>query len=1024
MVVSACATAQADDSFAVPKSAASILNRYCIDCHGADTVEGNVRFDSLAKLSHDERLELLNKAQEQLYFGLMPPNEAEQPRVSERELLADWFSHELKRFGSSRLEDKLQKPEYGNYVDHDKLFSGEYADLPGFTYDRRWLISEFIFDARFNRILNHTPFQTIDGKRQFVIGDNNRRVNLTNPFLLPTNTGVRYYANTTLNGGHLLTMITNAKETATYMVYLTTRDKRYLPAIADVMAQEWEHDRILASRETFLTNFIDRILQDVYKEKHGDLLPTFVRVDVNAAVATTGEPTKKAPFHAANPGTQELILIFRTMRKYEEEGNTDEQLIEKCEQEWFNLGHNERKIQARVTFLNNYMVEWRGVIEQHRYEQKYKPFVYRPAQADEMKAITETILKHRRMGDRFNSIINMCMDQWREEFKQQRIDTGPPAIELVTALVDQLFVKLLERSPTVEEVEQFVSLTHSYFGVDVGRALLPVHSVPSRRAGVPVLQQGMGNQKAIEKLIQTLILRSDFVYRYEFGQGEADEHGRRMLSPRDASYAIAYSLTDSSPDQQLIEAAKSGRLNTREDYEREVVRLLDNRDQHYVIDEAVQRLQLTASITNTPIRKLRFFREFFGYPKMLPIFKDNKRFGGNYDNAKGRLVGEADRLVDHILQEDENVFEELLGTEDFYVYHSGDNEAMTAASERIRTIYEYFKDLDWRNFEQEDLVEHKEFLEVVKMRGVDVKNLASKGRRNSIREFKTALASFTLRFDKGQTAAAPFVSFPAHGAYNASTRTGLQLRSPEVAKFFNIQLDNWNYPSVQPAKVAHRKGMLTHPAWLIAHAQNTETDPVKRGRWVREKLLAGTVPDVPITVDAVIPEDHHKTLRQRLDTKTGEEYCWKCHKQMNPLGLAFEMYDDFGRYRTEESLEHPDNLLKKGPDKAAAHVDLRDTYKTLPVDARGHLSGTGDERLDGDIENAIDLAGRLSKSTRVRQSIIRYAFRYFMGRNELLSDSKTLIDADRTYVESGGSFDAVIVALLTSDSFIYRKEIN
>jgi len=95
MVVSACATAQADDSFAVPKSAASILNRYCIDCHGADTVEGNVRFDSLAKLSHDERLELLNKAQEQLYFGLMPPNEAEQPRVSERELLADWFSHEL-----------------------------------------------------------------------------------------------------------------------------------------------------------------------------------------------------------------------------------------------------------------------------------------------------------------------------------------------------------------------------------------------------------------------------------------------------------------------------------------------------------------------------------------------------------------------------------------------------------------------------------------------------------------------------------------------------------------------------------------------------------------------------------------------------------------------------------------------------------------------------------------------------------------------------------------------------------------
>ena len=92
------------------------------------------------------------------------------------------------------------------------------------------------------------------------------------------------------------------------------------------------------------------------------------------------------------------------------------------------------------------------------------------------------------------------------------------------------------------------------------------------------------------------------------------------------------------------------------------------------------------------------------------------------------------------------------------------------------------------------------------------------------------------------------------------------------------------------------------------------------------------------------------------------------------------------------------------------------------MDAKGHLSGTGDENLDGDVENAIDLAERLAKSTRVRQSIIRYVFRYFMGRNEMLSDSRSLIEADQAYLESGGSFDAVIVSLLTSDSFIYRKE--
>ena len=39
----------------------------------------------------------------------------------------------------------------------------------------------------------------------------------------------------------------------------------------------------------------------------------------------------------------------------------------------------------------------------------------------------------------------------------------------------------------------------------------------------------------------------------------------------------------------------------------------------------------------------------------------------------------------------------------------------------------------------------------------------------------------------------------------------------------------------------------------------------------------------------------------------------------------------------------------------------------------------------------------------------------------MLSDSKTLQDADRAYLESGGSFRQVVISLLTSDSFIYRK---
>ena len=52
------------DRFVVPKPVAAVVSKHCLACHGAQTSEGNVRFDTLAELKQSERLELLNKAQE------------------------------------------------------------------------------------------------------------------------------------------------------------------------------------------------------------------------------------------------------------------------------------------------------------------------------------------------------------------------------------------------------------------------------------------------------------------------------------------------------------------------------------------------------------------------------------------------------------------------------------------------------------------------------------------------------------------------------------------------------------------------------------------------------------------------------------------------------------------------------------------------------------------------------------------------------------------------------------------------
>ena len=64
---------------------------------------------------------------------------------------------------------------------------------------------------------------------------------------------------------------------------------------------------------------------------------------------------------------------------------------------------------------------------------------------------------------------------------------------------------------------------------------------------------------------------------------------------------------------------------------------------------------------------------------------------------------------------------------------------------------------------------------------------------------------------------------------------------------------------------------------------------------------------------------------------------------------------------------------------------------------------------------------RLAKSDRVRQVFIRHVFRYFLGRNETLADAKTLQQADKDYVESKGSFKALVASMLSSDSFLTRS---
>jgi Protein of unknown function (DUF1588)/Protein of unknown function (DUF1592)/Protein of unknown function (DUF1585)/Planctomycete cytochrome C len=795
-------------AFQVPQPVQGVLRTYCYDCHGDKKSKGGIRLDTIAALEPKVRLELLSNVQEQVHFHEMPPEDKKQPNPAERQVLVEWVRGFLSRENAPLIEDKLRYPDYGNAVDHHKLFSGTITDKP-FTPARRWLVSPQIFNERLLDVFK------LEGNERERMRPNGFH-GVSNPFLLPDHSGVRDYDITVLAGGHLLAMLTNA----------------------EYLAQK----QVVAAR------------------------------------------IKKGELKA-------------------------DEVVNKAD--------------------------------------KFTPKTTHPA---------------------FEAII---------------LSEAKPADELINAAIQAQFSCVLQRPASDQELGKYRDLTRTAIAIG-------------------------GNTEGLRQMLVAVLLESELLYRLEFGAGTADAYGRKMLSPREASYAISYALGDRGPDPALVKAAQDGRLNTKEDYQREVLRLLA--DKKYYQGPIDPTINDTASTAHPRI--IRFFRDFFGYPNAVKVFKDKPRSGGYYENpdrgssgTPGRLIREADMLVDWYVQKDQDVFANLLTTDRFFVYHNLDNEKSLKVIADWRELYEALKDTDWRNNPDQVAAEHQALL--TKNR---IEPKPAKG-GNHANTLTRVMEHFSYTFGKGNT---PFTTFPwAHGNHYRYSQSYSLPATPGVGGQYGGD-DNLDYQPVQPFTLANRMGILTHPAWLIAHSANFHTDPIRRGRWIQEKLLAGRVPDVPITVDAVVPENPHLTFRERVEQVTEQSACWNCHQKMNPLGYPFERFDDFGRYRADEPLESPENVI--GKTKGGVEV-----YKTKPVNTVGNLVGTGDEKLDGTIKDAFDLIDRLGRSTRVRQSIIRHAFRFYLGRNEMLSDAQTLLAADQAYVASGGSFKAVIVSLLTSDSFMYRK---
>lgn len=194
-----------------------------------------------------------------------------------------------------------------------------------------------------------------------------------------------------------------------------------------------------------------------------------------------------------------------------------------------------------------------------------------------------------------------------------------------------------------------------------------------------------------------------------------------------------------------------------------------------------------------------------------------------------------------------------------------------------------------------------------------------------------------------------------------------------------------------------RRGLLTQPAFLAAHAQPTRSSPIHRGLVIATNLLCLPLglppPGVDISPIGADPTGQ-RSRRALVEAHASDPRCVGCHVVMDPLGLSFEHYDAVGAWRA---------------------VDAEDGR---PIDSRVTVQTGAD--IDGPVDDAVALADRLANSSRVRACVALQWYRFALGRREDARDAPAVDRLRARFEATGGAIDDLLITLVESDAFRSR----
>lgn len=218
-----------------------------------------------------------------------------------------------------------------------------------------------------------------------------------------------------------------------------------------------------------------------------------------------------------------------------------------------------------------------------------------------------------------------------------------------------------------------------------------------------------------------------------------------------------------------------------------------------------------------------------------------------------------------------------------------------------------------------------------------------------------------------------------------------------VAGFYGLPLPG----SATPQKIAggaERGGILALGAVLASHAHSNESSPIKRGKWVRDRLLCQDLPPPPANANTTPPGlDPTLTTRERFAKHTSDASCRGCHQYIDGVGFGFERYDGAGAHRTEEG--------------------------GRSIDATGEIRGR--ESLTNGVSESFDgpkgLAALLAKGEGAPSCFATHWFRFARGLKEDGPEVCAARTLGKKFLEKGQDIRELMIAVVTQRSFLVRR---